>query len=99
MNKAKEAGMKCVKMIPTYENGIPDRMVIFNGVSAFAEIKAPNKKPRPLQVSYMKELRKAGSCTGVVDSKESAREFIKRFKEYVERGAFEFAPPFNFGEC
>ena len=99
VKQAKKAGMKCVKMIPTYENGIPDRMIILNGIAAFVELKAPGKKPRPLQVSYMKELRKAGSSTGVVDSKESANMFLQLFKDYVSRGGYDTAPPFNFEPC
>ena len=84
VKQAKKSGMKCVKMIPTFENGIPDRMVIYAGASGFAEIKAPGKKPRPLQVSYMKELQNKGCFVGVVDSKESALKWIEDFKIHVE---------------
>lgn len=85
VKKCKGAGIrKCIKMVPTYENGIPDRMALLNGVSGFAEIKAPGKKPRPLQVSYMRSLEEAGFFVGVVDSKESALRWIEEFKVHVE---------------
>ena len=71
-------------MLPTFESGMPDRQVLFLGASGFAEIKAPGKKPRPLQVSFLNELGKAGSFVGVVDSYESALQWIEDFKDHVE---------------
>jgi hypothetical protein len=82
--KCKEAGMRSFKMLPTYEAGMPDRIVLYKGLSGFAEIKAPGKKPRQLQAVFLQELRKAGSFTGVVDSKDSALNWIKDFDNYVE---------------
>lgn len=82
--KCKEAGMRSFKMLPTYEAGMPDRIVLHRGISGFAEIKAPGKKPRQLQAVFLQELQKAGSFTGVVDSKDSALNWIKDFDNYVE---------------
>jgi hypothetical protein len=82
--KCKEAGMRSFKMLPTYEAGMPDRIVLYKGLSGFAEIKAPGKKPRQLQAVFLQELQKAGSFTGVVDSKDSALNWIKDFDNYVE---------------
>lgn len=82
--KCKEAGMRSFKMLPTYEAGMPDRIVLYRGVAGFAEIKAPGKKPRQLQAVFLEELQKAGSFTGVVDSKDSALNWINDFKFWVE---------------
>lgn len=82
--KCKEAGMRSFKMLPTYEAGMPDRIVLYRGVAGFAEIKAPGKKPRQLQAVFLEELQKAGSFTGVVDSKDSALNWIQDFLNYVE---------------
>jgi len=77
-------GMKSLKMLPTFEFGIPDRMALFKGVSGFAEIKAPGKEPRTVQLHYMRGLKKAGFFVGVVDSKESALKWIEDFKTHVK---------------
>jgi hypothetical protein len=82
--KCKEAGMRSFKMLPTYEAGMPDRIVLYKGVAGFAEIKATGKKPRQLQAVFLDELKKAGSFTGVVDSKVSALNWIQDFINYVD---------------
>ena len=51
--------------------GIPDRLVLLpNGKCAFVELKAPGEKPRKLQKIRMKQLRKLGLKTYVVDGVE-----------------------------
>ena len=40
------------------------------GIAAFAEVKAPGQKPRPLQVHRMNQLRKLGFKVFVVDDVE-----------------------------
>lgn len=83
VKKCKAEGMLIFKMSPTYNIGIPDRQVLFRGVAGFAEIKAPGKEPRALQIAFLDELSKAGSFTGVVDSKESAIKWIEHFRIHV----------------
>lgn len=52
-------------------DGMPDRLLLFpNGKIAFAELKSPGKKPRPLQLSRHRLLRKLGFKVFVIDSKE-----------------------------
>ena len=52
-------------------DGMPDRLLLFpNGKIAFAELKAPGKKPRTLQLSRHRLLRKLGFRVFVIDSKE-----------------------------
>lgn len=82
--QCKKMGIKTVKMVPIYEAGIPDRQVLFRGVSGFCELKRPGKKAKPHQIAYLKELHKAGFYTGVVDSKESAKEWLEGFLEHVK---------------
>lgn len=82
--KCKEAGMRSFKMLPTFEAGMPDRIVLYKGVAGFAEIKAPGKKPRKLQAVFLDQLEKAGNYTGIVDSKEAADWWIMCFDAFVE---------------
>lgn len=83
--KCKEAGMRSFKMLPTFEAGMPDRIVLYKGIAGFAEIKATGKKPRKLQAVFLKELAKDGNFTGVIDSKTCALIWIEDFKFWVER--------------
>lgn len=82
--KCKEAGMRSFKMLPTFEAGMPDRIVLYNGISGFAEIKAPGKKPRKLQAVFLQELKNAGFFTGVIDSKTCVHVWLNDFKIHVD---------------
>ncbi len=49
-------------------DGMPDRLILLpNGRMAFAELKAPSKKPRPLQLSRHGLLRRLGFKVYVID--------------------------------
>lgn len=49
--------------------GMPDRLVLLpGGVMAFAELKTPGKKPRPLQLARHRLLRSLGFKVYVIDS-------------------------------
>lgn len=48
--------------------GMPDRLILLpDGHIAFAELKAPGKKPRPLQLSRHRLLRELGYRVYVID--------------------------------
>lgn len=52
-------------------DGVPDRIVLLpGGRIAFAEIKAPGKKPRPIQEIRIRQLRKLGFRVYVIDNGE-----------------------------
>lgn len=76
VSQVKKIGGKAIKMIPTYENGIPDRLVLFNGKAIFVELKAPGEEPRKLQVLYARELDLAGFPVSVIDTKAGVDAFI-----------------------
>lgn len=49
-------------------DGVPDRIVLLpGGCMAFVEVKAPGEKPRPLQTSRHKLLRRLGFKVYVLD--------------------------------
>ena len=51
--------------------GMPDRLVLLpDGVIAFAELKAPGQKPRPLQEARHRLLRRLGFRVYVIDSED-----------------------------
>lgn len=57
--------------------GMPDRLVLLpGGVFAFAELKAPGMKPRPLQVARHRLLRDLGFKVYVIDGIEQIEEVL-----------------------
>ena len=58
-------------------DGVPDRLLILpGGKLAFVEVKAPGKKPRPLQRRRMEQLTALGFRVFVLDSKEQIGEIL-----------------------
>ena len=67
----RDSGGLALKFVSPNLNGVPDRLLLFpGGRAAFAEVKAPGQKPRPLQVHRMEQLRKLGFKVFVVDDME-----------------------------
>lgn len=75
--QVKKAGGKAYKFESPGNDGVPDRLVIFPGNQIyFVELKAPGKKPRPLQEKQMRDLTKFGCDVLVIDSKDQVDEFL-----------------------
>lgn len=73
----KAAGGKCLKFTSPGFDGMPDRIILMpEGRVYFAEIKAPGKKPRPLQSSRHALLRRLGFRVYVVDRPEQIKEIV-----------------------
>ena len=67
----KARGGICPKWVSPGFDGMPDRVILLpGGKIAFAELKAPGKKPRPLQIARHKVLMKLGFRVYVIDSVE-----------------------------
>ena len=61
----------CLKFVSPNFDGMPDRLILLpGGKIAFAELKAPGKKPRPLQIARHNTLMKFGFRVYVIDSVE-----------------------------
>ena len=68
VNAVKNMGGIAPKFVSPGFDGMPDRIVLLpHGVMAFVEVKAPGKKPRPLQVSRHGMLRHLGFKVYVLD--------------------------------
>ena len=64
-------GFLVVKLIKTNQNGIPDLMVLKNGICKFVEVKKPNGKIAELQKYRIKKLREQGFQAVVMDGIDS----------------------------
>ena len=62
-------GGMALKFVSPGMDGVPDRLVLLpEGRMAFVELKAPGKKPRPLQIKRKRQLEKLGFQVYVVDN-------------------------------
>jgi len=75
----KDQGGLSVKFTSPGMSGVPDRIVLMpGGRIVFAEIKAPGKKLRPLQLHRKEQLEEIGFKVYVIDSKAAIDDFIER---------------------
>ena len=67
-SEVKKAGGIALKFVSPSFDGMPDRLVLIpDGHIAFVELKAPGKKPRPLQLARHWLLRSMGFRVYVID--------------------------------
>lgn len=67
----KKMGGMAVKFVSPGLDGVPDRIVLLpNKKMAFVELKAPGKKPRPLQEKRRSQLEALGFPVYVIDGAE-----------------------------
>ena len=77
------AGGMCPKLVSPGTDGMPDRMILLpKGHIGFVEVKAPGKKPRPLQERRHKQMRELGFKVFILDGREQIPEILKE----VEHG-------------
>lgn len=71
VQSVKSAGGVAPKFVSPGFAGMPDRLILLpDGHIGFAELKAPGKEPRPLQLARHQLLRKLGFKVYVIDSIE-----------------------------
>ena len=72
LSKAVKAiGGLCLKFVSPGYDGVPDRLILIAyGKVAFVEVKAPGKKPRPLQVARINKIKSLGFKVYVLDDEK-----------------------------
>ena len=74
-----QSGGVALKFISPGCAGVPDRLVLMPvGKAAFVEVKAPGRKPRPLQIRRISQLRRLGFRVFVVDGTEQIEEVLQK---------------------
>lgn len=69
VSEVKKRGGICPKWVSPGFVGVPDRLVFLSdGKFGLVEVKAPNQKPRKLQVSRHKQLAKLGFPVYILDN-------------------------------
>lgn len=67
----KKLGGLCPKFVSPGMDGVPDRIILMPGARvAFAELKAPGRKMRPLQVKRKRQLESLGFPVYCIDHPE-----------------------------
>lgn len=76
-----QMGGLALKFVSPGCDGVPDRLVLLpGGKVGFVELKAPGKKPRPLQVRRISQIRRLGFLVFVVDETEQITEVLRKIK-------------------
>ncbi|WP_010651608.1 VRR-NUC domain-containing protein [Oceanobacillus massiliensis] len=71
VTEVKKRGGMAVKFVSPGLDGVPDRLVLFQGGRlAFVELKAPGKTMRPLQLRRANQLTALGFRVYCIDNKE-----------------------------
>lgn len=82
VQEVKKQGGICPKFISPGTNGMPDRLVLLpEQHMGFVEVKAPDKKPRELQLYRHEQLRKLGYKVSVLDAPEQITNILAEIKE------------------
>ena len=77
----RQNGGICWKFTSPGTAGVPDRIILMpEGRIAFVEVKAPGEKPRPLQLSRHRLLRRLGFKVYVLDALEDIEKIISEVK-------------------
>ena len=82
--EVKKRGGICPKFTSPSFDGMPDRLVLLpDGKVAFVEVKAPGKKPRPLQLARHRLLRGLGFRVFVLDEEEQIGGILDEIQNTV----------------
>lgn len=77
----KAVGGVALKFTSPGLDGMPDRLALLpGGRMAFVEVKAPGKKPRPLQLARHRLLRRLGFKVYVLDDEKQIGEMIDEIR-------------------
>ena len=66
-----DRGFMVIKLMKTNTNGIPDLLILKNGIAKFVEVKKPGGKIAELQKYRIKKLREQGFEANVYDGIDS----------------------------
>lgn len=78
VTEVKRVGGLALKFVSPGFDGVPDRLVLLpGGKLGFVEVKAPGKRPRPLQLARHRLLRRLGFKVYVLDDERQIGGIIR----------------------
>lgn len=78
----RQAGGKAYKFMSPGNDGVPDRLAVMpGGLVGFVEVKAPGKRPTPLQEMRIRELEGLGCLVLVLDRPEKIQEAVAAIRQ------------------
>ena len=78
VTEVKRVGGLALKFVSPGFDGVPDRLVLLpGGRLGFVEVKAPGKRPRPLQLARQRLLRRLGFKVYVLDDERQIGGIIR----------------------
>ena len=85
--KVERMGGKAYKFSSPGTAGVPDRLVVLPGREMFfVELKAPGRKPTPLQENRIAELGRLGQLVFVIDSREMVDAVLAAGSKVAQHG-------------
>lgn len=84
---AKSLGFLCYKLKSDSQTGLPDRIFIYHGTSAFVEFKRKGGKLRKMQEHVFSQLRQHNIAAFVIDNIDDGKDLIN-FMQKVALGRF-----------
>ena len=76
VREVERRGGLCLKFTSTSLRGVPDRIVVYEGLTCFVELKRPGEEPRPLQKKIIKQLQQNGALVFVISDLEELQYFM-----------------------
>lgn len=77
----KSIGGLPLKFVSPGFDGVPDRLILISfGKVAFVEVKAPNEKPRKLQLARIRKIRSLGFKVYVLDDEKQIGGIIDEIR-------------------
>ncbi len=81
-DQVRALGGRAYKFESPGNNGVPDRLILLpGGKVVFAELKAPGKKPTPLQLVQHRRIQELGFVVWVIDSKPGVDALMTALRE------------------
>ena len=80
VSEIKRIGGLCWKWTSPGTNGVPDRIIMIQGLTIAVELKAPGEEVRPLQQHRIDEIKLTGNMACVVDSYEVVDKLIRNLE-------------------
>ena len=77
----RDIGGLALKFVSPGCDGVPDRLILIAyGKVAFVEVKAKGKKPRPIQIRRINQIKNLGFLVFILDDEKDSPSIIQQVK-------------------